>query len=148
MTRTEEAIQALAAAIASPGVLPALRRDQFFEDVMAKDGERESALILRRGRTEVVERFMGDGVGQFELAHGAELEWFVCHADEAQMNAAFDAGLEAIAAAVSADPTLGGVVDDCIIDEPPVYDTQEWDARPCLSALITVRLQFVSANPF
>jgi hypothetical protein len=130
--------------------LPAVRRDAFFEQAMSEQntGQRATALILRRGESEVLNRFLGTGAGTFELSHAAELEWCVCAATEADTNAIFDAGLEAIGNLIAADPTLAGAVNDCVIEDAPTFDAEEWDARPCLTALIRVKLIFTSSQPF
>ena len=149
MTATERALAALAAALTHVN-LPTVRRDAFFEEAMTEQvsGQRATALILRRGEAEVLNRFMGAGSNLFEISHAADLEWHACAATEVDTNAIFDAGLEAIASCIAASPTLGGAVNDCVIEDSPRYDAEEWDSRPCLTALIRVKLVFNSTSPF
>jgi hypothetical protein len=149
MTATGTALAALAAALAHAS-LPAVRRDAFFEEAMAEQntGQRATALILRRGEASVLNRFMGAGTESFEISHAAELEWFACAATEADTNTIFEAGLEAIAQRIAASPTLGGAVQDCVIEDSPTFAAEEWDSRPCLTALIRVKLVFTSSSPF
>ena len=149
MTATGTALEALAAALVHTN-LPAVRRDAFFEELMNEQapGQRATALILRRGEAQVLNSFMGDGGETFEISHSAEIEWFACAATESDTNAIFELGLEAIGDRIALNPTLGGVVQDCVIEDSPTFDAEEWDSRPCLSALIRVKLVFTSSRPF
>ncbi len=150
MTATETALAALAAALRASPVLPQVSRDDVFERLLPEEpATLARALILRRGSTQVLTRALGDVSGErFELQHAAELEWYVSAPDEATRTSAFDAGLEAIAAVVSADPLLGGTVQQAVIEDPPDYDAEEWDNRPMLTARLTVSLVYTSPNPF
>lgn len=150
MTKTETALSALAAALTAQPGLPAVARDAVFERLIEESADGKArALVLRRGRAEVLTRIVGAAAGErFELAHPAELEWYVADPDEAALQTAFDAGIEAIAAAVRADRTLSGAVQDCLIEDPPEFSEMEWDGRAMLTASITVKLVFTSQDPF
>ncbi|WP_339774228.1 hypothetical protein [uncultured Thalassospira sp.] len=59
---------------------------------------------------------------RYEISHRAEIMVLVQGNDAVTRDAQFDAILVALAAAIDADPTLGGVVDFAACDVPEIID--------------------------
>jgi hypothetical protein len=152
MTRTEQALRALAAALDASATLPQTRRnaplDQVLEDIAAPGSANAAALVLIDGSGTVLDQVLGDGESRFSIEHHAEVEWLVSGQEGLALETDFDNGLEAIAAAVEVDRTLGGVVDDVQLNEPPERDLDVLGARPAKTAVLRVSLLFTSSHPF
>lgn len=156
MTKTEAAMQALAAALAASVDLLAPIRDSVLDDVLEPlEGETgvSRKLLLRDGLAgeddgQPLERTLGRGEGRFDIAHQAEVEWIVAARDRADLARIFDAGLEAIAAVIESDRTLGGVVEDADLPWPPTRALFPLGARAVKCATLRVQLQFQSPRPF
>jgi hypothetical protein len=152
LTKTETALRALRTALSGRANLPPEpRRNAVFDDVLDElaglDGI-NGMLVLRDGNADPESIALGDGEGRFDLVHRAELEWIVAGPEGEDLEAAFDAGLVAIAAAIRADKTLGGTVDVAELRDPPDRDTLLAGARPAKTAHLPVTLQIQSPDPF
>lgn len=153
MTKTEAALQALAAALSASASLPATRRSTPLDDVLEEmDGETgvSRALVLQDGDADedTGELSMGRLDDRFAIIHRAELEWTVAARDGAELATIFDEGLEAIATVVEANRTLGGAVEDVDLRDPPKRVLYKIGARPAKTAVIVVTLEFQSSRPF
>lgn len=153
MTRTEQALQALIAALNASADLPAVRRSALLDDILEEMDTEEAvsrALVLQDGDADVNvdEMEVGLGAGRFFLAHLAELEWIVAARDGDDLARIFDAGLEAIASVIESDRTLSGAVELADLRTPPERGLEVAGARPAKTARIIVTLEFQSARPF
>ncbi|WP_321504045.1 hypothetical protein [Breoghania sp.] len=116
-TRTGAALDALEVAInaAASISLPALERNRTLDDAFsALDGGALAYLNMVDGDVATLETQLG-GEEPYELSQSATFEWFVKADTEADLRAAFEAGLLALDDALDADRTLGGVVDNAEI---------------------------------
>jgi hypothetical protein len=153
VTKTEEALQALIAALNASVDLPDVRRSALLDDILEEmDGETgvSRALVIQDGDADmnVDEMETGLGEGRFFLEHHAELEWIVAARDGTELATHFDAGLEAIAAVIEADRTLSGAVEMADMRIPPERGLEVAGARPAKTARIIVTLEFQSRRPF
>ncbi|OAI25957.1 hypothetical protein A1351_15505 [Methylosinus sp. R-45379] len=153
MTATEAALQALIAALDSSPGLPTVRRSALLDDTLESVDSEDivsTALVLQDGdaETENGELCIGFAGNRFALVHHAELEWIVASNDATLLGSTFDAGLEAIAAAISADRTLGGAVLLADLRRPPERGLRPLGARTAKTASIIVTLEFTSSQPF
>jgi hypothetical protein len=152
MTRTETALRALAAALEASAALPTVRRnvtfDQVFED-LAGASPLQTALLLGDGPGAAAERTLG-GIegGRYEIDHPAALDWLVAGSAGTALETAFDAGLEAIAAVIAADRSLGGTVAYVEIPTPPERDLETAGSAQVKIARLVVSLRFTSDLPF
>lgn len=149
---TETTMLALKAALDASSALPAVRRDPVLDaifDELAQGGDTYSlALALRHGDDVDASRRFGAGPEAYELVRNAEVEWIVAGPEGATLNSVFDAGIEAIYAAIALDMTLGGVVVAAEIVEPPELGTDQAGAKPALTALLRVQLTYVSPRSY
>jgi hypothetical protein len=151
-SETEVAMIALKAALDASADLPAVRRDPVFEDVFEEltisDPPYASIVALRHGEAVDKTRRFGTGPDAYELVRNAEVEFYVAGPESDGLNAAFDAGVLAIYAAVEADATLGGDVVRAEIVEPPTLGTDQAGSKAVLTALIRVQLTYVSSRSY
>jgi hypothetical protein len=151
-SETEVAMLALKAALDASADLPAVRRDPVFEDVFealgAPDSGYSTILALRHGEAVETTRRLGSGPDAYELVRNADVEFYVAGAEGPGLNAAFDAGVSAIYAAVEADDTLGGDVVGAEIVEPPTLGTDQAGSKAVLTAQIRVQLTYVSPRSY
>lgn len=152
-SRTEQALDAFAAALDATGDLPTCERDRTLPgEFTADDSGVGRWLCLRWGDAENIEQMLGTGDGpgeaEYEIDHVAELEWMCQHDERATRMAAWDAGLEAIAGAIEADRSLGDVVGHSEISGMQ-FANLATDGMPEIQAVnILVRLTFTSNRPF
>jgi len=154
MSRTEAALQALRAALLARSVIggiPAPLRNETMPTRFPAFGSVTALLNLLDGDGKVVEIDLGnpdDTLSVYHIEHRAEVEWIVEASDNAAREAAFDAGLVAINAALAADRTLGGVVDFAEIVET-LRTNLVTTALPGTKAIVVVvMLSFISNAPF
>jgi len=83
----------------------------------------------------------------YAYEHRAELVVKVRNAKAEQRNPALDAILQAIGAALDADPTLGGAVDLAVPSAPDTQDDSVAGAQPIKAALVTVTLSYFTPTP-
>jgi hypothetical protein len=156
VTKTEAAMQALAAALAASADLPTPERDLVLDQALEPIAEETGVshkLLIRDGAASddgeaPLERSLGRGEGRFDIAHAAEVEWIVAALDRDDLASLFDAGLEAIAEAIEADRSLGGIVEDADLPWPPTRSVFPLGARTVKCATLRVLLQFQSPRPF
>jgi len=149
-SRTEEALQALVSALAAAdgASLPEPTRNRVLADALdALEGSAAAHLNVVDGDGEVEATELGQP-RVYEISQTAAVEWIVQASTDADREAAFDAGLEAIATAVEADPTLGGVVDDTEITAVTRSNLAIEGVPQLKGAEISIRLQFTSTRPF
>jgi len=151
-SETEVAMLALKAALVASADLPAARRDPVFEDVfdelLAFEAPYAKILALRHGEAVETTRRFGSGPDAYELVRNAEIEFYVAGPEGDGLNAAFDAGVEAIYAALEADATLGDDVVRAEIVEQPTIGTEISGSKAVLTALIRVQLTYVSSRSY
>jgi hypothetical protein len=150
MTRTEEGIRALHAALAAAagGALPAATRNLALADTLeALEGGADVHLNVVDGDGEVTAVELGRP-NIYEIEHTLALEWIVKAATDEARESAFDAGLEAIHDAIAADETLGGAVDDVAIIAINRSNLAIEGVPQLKGAEISVRLTFTSSRPF
>ncbi|MBM3552504.1 MAG: hypothetical protein FJX45_12235 [Alphaproteobacteria bacterium] len=160
-SETETAMLALKAALDASADLPAVRRDPVFEDVFEElaaalnpspsapaTPDYLTVLAFRHGAAVETTRRFGAGPDAFELVRNAEIELYVAGAEGDGLNAAFDAALSAVYAAVEADPTLGDDVIRAEIVEPPELGTDAAGSKAVLTAVIRVQLTYVSPRSY
>jgi hypothetical protein len=149
-SRTEEALQALVGVLAEAagGALPEPTRNRVLADALdALDSNATAHLNIVDGDGEVEATELGQP-RVYEISQTAAVEWIVKASTDADREAAFDAGLEAIATAIEADPTLGGVVDDTEITAVSRSNLAIEGVAQLKGAEISIRLQFTSHRPF
>lgn len=152
MSATETAILALVARLTITEALPAPRRnialDQYADEAEQADGSTlVSALVVADGENISAIKYLGDPVG-FELVHRAEINWAAASLPGPDLDTVFDQGLEAIAGAIEADPTLGGSVTRAEIIQAPERGLEEWGAKTAKTALVFVQLTYLSTRAF
>jgi hypothetical protein len=81
---------------------------------------------------------------RYEIAHTAEIMVLVQGADTVARDATFDAILVALAAAVDADPTLGGVVDFAACGEPEIVDEPIEGAATIKAGTVPVIMDYIA----
>lgn len=159
MTRTEAILSALHQAFLAAGgdAIPIATRNRTLADMLDElDGGAGGHLNLVDGDGVVGEvQLSGSGL-TYEITHTATAEWLVQAVNDDVREAAFDAGLEAIAAVVesiddavrSGDAPYAGLLD--AIDILGIARSNlAVDGAPALKgAEIQIRIQFVSSRPF
>lgn len=154
MTRVEAAYIALhgvltAASQEQGSPLPAPKRNAALHTALdAATGAVTSGVFLNLHDDDPrpVGDLAGGPRGEKEFYVVARLEWVVGLKDAAR-DARFDAGMEAIAAALQADRTLGGVVDDTEIDLPRRADLAILGAQRLKGATVPI-LMLITANTY
>lgn len=102
-------------------------------------------VTVRDGTPGEPETYMGDLV-RYGYEHRAEIVVQVQHQRDASRDAALSGLLSAIHAALSADPTLGGAVEDCTPEEPEMQ-TDRVEGGPAIKgAMFPVVLSYVSTR--
>lgn len=159
-SETEKAMLALKAALEASDDLPPVRRDPVFEDVFEELSVCEppyaKIVALRHGEPVEATRRFGGGPEAYELVRNAEVEFFVAGPEGDGLNAAFDAGVQAIYDAIPPQDVDGGLV-PCTLDgnvvaaeivEPPTLGTDNAGSKAVLTALIRVQLTFLSPRSY
>lgn len=149
MTRSEEVIQALVAALEAKvalGVLPTVHRNEALPDEFEQFGSVEAYLNLVDGTTSTSSEALGGSDG-YELAQECEVELIILSPDRAARDAVFDAALEAIHDAL-ADPVFADA------DAVPQWTEMDRsnlvtdDLPQAKAAAITITIEFLSNRPF
>ena len=155
-SRTEQAILALVAAltvqagIGSPAI-PVPTRNNTLPAKFAAFNAVAVFFNVLDGDGKVEDTSLGnpdEAADSYRIFHRAQIEWAVQAVSDTDREAAFDAGLVAINAALAADRSLGAMVDWCEIDET-IRSNLVTDALPNTKAIVVyVRLEFLSSMPF
>jgi len=103
-------------------------------------------VILRDGDPGEPEQALG-GFGSTYYQHAVEIEVYVEEGDAAARDAAFDALLQQIAAALEADPTLGGVAFGLTYGRPEPSIEAIAGALAIKSAKVTVTVDYETSAP-
>lgn len=147
MTKVEAAYlalqTALAAKAATSDALPAPHRNAALVTAFdAASGSLAGGVFLNIHDDDAVPvgEIAGGGRGEREFYVVAAIEWVVERKDDAARDALFDAGIADIAAALEADRTLSGAVDDVEIEIPRRADLAISGAPRMKGATIPVRL--------
>lgn len=137
----EAALLALLAALA--GALPQARtlRNAARPERVPSGG----IAILRDGDPGPAEQTYG--VPSWAYEHEAEIELAVMADDDADRHARLDAMLQALGAALTADPTLGGAVEWCEALAPAPDDVAADGAATLRTAIVPVLLLYVTDTP-
>lgn len=152
-SKTEAATLALLAALQASSALPAVRRSPVFDDVPeeldACTPQFSAVLALLDGDVvqDVPIGYGPDGPSHREIVRKAEIEFYVAGPEGEGLNAAFDAGVQAIYDAIAASYTLGGGVDGADA-EPPELGVERAGSRAARTALIRVALTYVSTRSY
>jgi hypothetical protein len=157
---TEAAIAALVAALtakanASPAPFPAPTRNNTLPARMTASVAAYPDVVaffnVLDGEGRIHQETLGapDVVANtYEIHQRVRVEWVVQSTNDADREAAFDAGLLAINASLAVDRTLGGAVNWCEIEETNRSDLVS-DGLPNAKAVeVFVRLEFLSSLPF
>ncbi len=103
-------------------------------------------IILRDGDPGEPEQALG-GFGSTYYQHSVEIEVYVEEGDAAARDAAFDALLQQIGAALEADPTLGGLAFGLTYGRPEPAIEAIAGAPAIKSATLTVTVDYESDAP-
>jgi hypothetical protein len=103
-------------------------------------------IILRDGDPGEPEQPLG-GFGSTYYQHAVEIEVYVEEGDAAVRDAAFDALLQEIGAAVEADPTLGGLAFGLTYSRPETSIEAVTGAPAIKSAMLIVRVEYETEAP-
>jgi hypothetical protein len=103
-------------------------------------------IILRDGDPGEPEQALG-GFGSTYYQHAVEVEVYVEEGDAAARDAAFDALLQQIGAALEADPTLGGLAFGLTYGRPEPSIEAVAGARAIKSATLTVTVDYETSAP-
>ena len=103
-------------------------------------------IIVRDGDPGDSEQALG-GFGSTYYQHAVEVEVYVEHGDAAERDAAFDALLQQIGAALEADPTLGGLVFGLTYGRPEPEIEAIAGAPAIKSAMLSVTVDYESDAP-
>jgi hypothetical protein len=103
-------------------------------------------IILRDGDPGEPEQALG-GFGSAYYQHAVEIEVYVEEGDAAARDAAFDALLQQIGAALEADPTLGGLAFGVTYGRPEPAIEAVVGAPAIKSATLTVTVDYESDAP-
>lgn len=149
---TEAAFLGVAAALSASVDLPTVRRNAVFDDVfdyLQAAPNYGRALVLRAGDVVQTQNAFGmPNAEKFEIVRNADLEFYVAGPEGSPLNATFDTGLQAIFAAIEADPTLSGAVTLAQIVEPPDLGDDQAGAYAVLTALVHVQLTYIAARAY
>ena len=133
-----EAIRALLEAI--PGAT--IERNSVLPEKVPNGG----LIVLRDGDPGEPEQALG-GFGSTYYQHGVEIEVYVEEGDAAARDAAFDALLQQIGAALEADPTLGGIAFGLTYGRPETSIEAVAGAPAIKAATLTVTVDYESDAP-
>lgn len=114
-------------------------RDEGVPQEIPADG----LVMLRDGDPGEPEELLG-GQGPYLYAHEAEIDLFVQASDPFRRAGAFDALKVAVAAALDADPTLGGAVDALIYAAPAASEEGTEGMAGAKKGTIPVTLEYQS----
>jgi hypothetical protein len=103
-------------------------------------------IILRDGDPGEPEQALG-GFGSAYYQHAVEIEVYVEEGDAAARDAAFDALLQQIGAALDADPTLGGLAFGMSYGRPEPSIEAVAGAPAIKSATLTVTVDYETSAP-
>jgi hypothetical protein len=103
-------------------------------------------IILRDGAPGEPEQALG-GFGSTYYQHAVEIEVYVEEGDAAVRDAAFDALLQQIGAALETDPTLGGLAFGLIYGRPEASIEAIAGAPAIKSGTLTVTVDYETAAP-
>ena len=103
-------------------------------------------IILRDGNPSEPEQALG-GFGGTYYQHAVEIEVYVEQGDAAARDAAFDALLQQIGAALEADPTLGGLAFGVTYGRPEPAIEAVAGAPAVKSAILTVTVDYETEVP-
>ena len=103
-------------------------------------------IILRDGDPGEPEQALG-GFGNVYHQHGVEIEVYVEEGDAAVRDAAFDALLQQIGAALEADPTLGGLAFGLTYGRPETSTEAVAGAPAIKTATLSVTVDYESDAP-
>jgi hypothetical protein len=103
-------------------------------------------IILRDGDPGELEQALG-GFGNTYYQHAVEIEVYVEEGDAAARDAAFDALLQQIGAALEADPTLGGLAFGLTYGRPETAIEAIAGAPAIKTATLTVTVDYESDAP-
>jgi hypothetical protein len=149
MSKTGDALEALYAAL----VAKASELGSAIPQPLQNEGDGlDKYLNVWDSGEDVPEEFLGaDTVADgYDLTWSVPIEFVVAGGERAARRVAFEAGLDAIWAAIAADRSLGGIVDHAEMLTPKRTGSGlVTDGMPnVLAAEITVRLSFVSSQSF
>jgi hypothetical protein len=103
-------------------------------------------IILREGDPGEPEQALG-GFGSTYYQHTVEIEVYVEHGDAAARDAAFDALLQQIGAALEADPTFGGLAFGLTYGRPEAAIEAVAGAPAIKSATLSVTVDYETDTP-
>ncbi len=136
-SKTEQVLTALTARLRTvPG--PKVERNTSAPERIPKGG----LIVLRDGDPGEPEQTLG-GIGGVYYSHAVEIEVYVEAGEAAARDAAFDALVRNIGAALDADPTLGGLAFGMTTARPGI-DTEAVIGAPAIKTGI---IEYESATP-
>ncbi|WP_085440252.1 hypothetical protein [Magnetofaba australis] len=106
----------------------------------------DGLIILRDGDPGEPDLSLG-GVGGCYYQHQVEIEIIVQHGDAAQRQSRFDELLLAVAEALDADSTLGGLIYGMTYGRPAIQLEHEEGAAPLLGGIIELTLDYETSSP-
>jgi hypothetical protein len=140
-SKAEQVLDALKALLGTaPGVTVA--RNSVLPEKIPAGG----LIILRDGDPGEPEQALG-GFGSAYYQHVVEIEVYVEEGDAVARDAAFDALLQQIGAALETDPTLGGIVFGLTYGRPETSIEALSGAPAIKSATLTVTVDYESDAP-
>jgi hypothetical protein len=104
-------------------------------------------VILRDGDSGEPEQALG-GFGSTYYQHAVEIEVYVEQGDAAARDAAFDALLQKVGAALEADPTIGGLAFGLTYGRPEPAVEAVAGAPAIKAATLTVTVDYETGAPF
>jgi hypothetical protein len=140
-SKTEQVLQAIEALLGTvPGAV--VERNSALPEKIPDSG----LIILRDGDPGEPEQALG-GFGNTYYGHAVEIEVYVEEGDAATRDAAFDALLQQIGAALEADPTLGDLVFGVAYGRPDVSIEAIAGAPALKTGTISVTLYYEANTP-
>ena len=107
---------------------------------------KDGLIVLRDGDPGEPEQTLG-GIGGVYYSHAVEIEVYVETGEASARDAAFDALVSAIGAALDADPTLGGLAFGMTTARPGI-DTEAVIGAPAIkTGTIDVIIEYETATP-
>jgi hypothetical protein len=160
-SRTEQILAALhaalgAAAAAEGAAVTGVTRNEALADQLAALGAGTAGhLNLVDGSSQILSTLLG-APPTYEIEHSAEIEWIVQAATQPARDAAFDAGLNAIADTVDSvaaaiedgDAPFAGLLDAIEIGGIERSNLAIEGVPQLKGAIVTVKLTFTSSRPF
>ena len=139
-SKAEQVLDALKALLET--VPDAVERNSVLPEKIPDGG----LIILRDGDPGEPEQALG-GFGSVYYQHAVEIEVYVEQGDAAARDAAFDALLQQIGAALEADPTLGGLAFGVTYGRPEPAIEAVAGAPAIKSAILTVTVDYETEVP-